>query len=290
MISKNNPLGSKDSFSKRRIKMEMKSNPEVGKEKTNSAQEELNALIGKSWFERDQEFRRENDHQGITRILFISLVSVDSFGKDYAAATKIFNFIDSFAKNASSSVGGGLILLCPDREAKVPSSAIGFFEFQHSSLGETFLENLNELTSCGIHSIRIMLVSDDCPKRDFATSFELYSASPPEGEAENVDETSTVIFADFAATIRKYSNLFANSEPLSHCKCVKVLSGEKRKALPSANKVVRLARSDKFPSLEEFLTIFHKPSDFIENDNVSSLLPVVDWKQVRTIVDEAFRT
>lgn len=269
--------------------MERINNPELGKDEIHLAEEELKSIIGKSWLEREEEFRRESGHQGITRILFVSLVSADSFGSDYNAATKISNFITSFGKNESNSVGGGLILLSSDREAKVPSSAIGFIEFQHSSLGEAFLENLSELVSYGIHSIRIMLVSDDCPKRDFAPSFQLYSASPPEGEAENVAETPTAIFADLLATIRKYSNSFADSEPLPYCKHVKLLSGEKRKALPSANRVSRLARSDNFPSLEEFLTIFHNPSDLLESEKASPLLPVVDWKEVKIIVNEAFR-
>jgi hypothetical protein len=241
--------------------------------------EEESKTIGKSWFEREEELRVKTGHQGITRVVFIALVCDDSFGSDNVAAEKLFG------KAGESTVGGGLILLSSDREAMVPSSTIGFIEVQ----GESFMDNLIKLTSFGMHTIRILLYAEDCPTRDFAEPFSLYSASPPKGEAENMDDEPTHFFQDLMAIIRKYSSSFADSDTLSHCKHLKLLNGENRKALPSANKIVRIAQSDIYPSLEEFVSIFQAPMGSLESEKASPLLPVVDWKEVKGIVNEAFQ-
>ena len=248
--------------------------------------EEEIKTIGKSWFEREEELRVETGHQGITRVVFIALVCDDSFGSDNVAAEKLFEYISSFGKAGGNTVGGGLILLSSDREAMVPSSAIGFIEVQ----GESFLDNLSKLTSFGMHTIRILLYAEDCPTRDFAEPFSLYSASPPKGEAENMDDEPTLFFQDLMAIIRKYSSSFADSDTLSHCKHLKLLNGENRKAIPSANKIARIAQSDIYPSLEEFVSIFQAPMGLLESEKASPLLPVVDWNEVKGIVNEALKT
>jgi len=65
---------------------------------------------------------------------------------------------------------------------------------------------------------------------------------------------------------------------------VKVLSGLPRKAVPSAIRVKGCAESDAYPTLDEYLDIYHSPIYLqLDSENTSPLLPVIDWKKVEII-------
>jgi len=94
-----------------------------------------------------------------------------------------------------------------------------------------------------MHTIRIFLFAEDCPTCDFTEPFSLYCASPPKGKAENIDD-ELHFFQDLMAIIRKYSSSFTDSDTLPHCKHLKLLNAENRKAIPSTNKIARMLKAN----------------------------------------------
>lgn len=246
-----------------------------------SIDEEVKKSIGKSWFEIEEE-QRGNSYS-ITRILFLSLLHDDYFdvseGGDVSNIIKLHNFFCSVGVETA----GGVVLLSNDRGRSSPNSALGFLEMSNEN--EDYPGTLSDLGNLGFHSIRVLLVHTNCSHHDFAP-FGVYYACPPNEDAFDIEnEDKEAIFTDIMGNIRKCSKSLAESEEHPQCTYLKILKGAQRKSMPSAERISSIAQCDLYPSLEEFLDFFNSPLD-AHRDKASPLLPLIEWDEVRNIIDE----
>jgi len=255
-------------------------------------EEEVMKVIGKSWFEADEEHRQTNGRLSLTRILFACLVSDgNSFdvSSDVPGASRLHDFFQSFGADKGRYPAGGIVLLSNDREVTAPTCALGFLEMQSPTDAEDCMGRLPDLEHLGLHSIRIFLVSDDCPYHDFAP-FGVYFGSPPSEDTVDIEnDDPTEIFRDLMVNLCKHSLSLSESEAHPRCGHLKILKGDQRKSMPSAKRITLLVGDrSQYPSLEDYLDIFHSPIDLqLESEKASPLLPVIDWDGVKNIVDEA---
>ncbi len=264
---------------------------------TIAPEEEVQQLKGKSWFDVEEEYRDRTGRKSLTKIIFTSLVDQKS-----CVVSKIHDLFtqfndrsgddnDSDGNDDLDKVHGGVVLISNggnnvgvnDEEF---IAALGFLETDSPSTAHECLSQLSTSgPSIGLHSIRILLVSDDCPCHDFG-AFGIYIASPPTEDNVDVEkEGPSTIFVDIMTKLCKHSLTFP-SEAKEHETILdaKLLSGLHRKAVPSATRIKSCAESDAYPTLEEYLDIYHSPIYLeLDSEHMSPLLPVIDWKKVENI-------
>lgn len=272
-----------------------------------SAEEEVQQLKGQSWFDVEEEYRKRTSRKSLTRIIFTSLVNheeppfsaVDETHGNSCALLRIRDFFTqlndksgdvSESNNDLDDVHGGVVLVSGGGNDKVGNeeftTALGFLETDSPSTAHQWLSRLStSSSSIGLHSIRVLLVSDDCPCHDFG-AFGIYIANPPTEDYVDVEkEGASIIFGDIMEKLCKQSLTFL-SEAKEHemISNVNVLSGLQRKAIPSAIRIKSCAESDAYPTLEEYLNIYHSPINLeLDSENMSPLLPVINWKKVENI-------
>ena len=180
---------------------------------------------------------------------------------------------------------GGIVLVSHGRESDEVTAAVGFIEVQSQYAAQELFSKLSGYEMIGLHSIRILLVSDDCPCHDFAT-FGIYLASPPTESNVNIEEEgASIVFGSIMKNLCKESMSFP-TEAKKHDKSekVKVLEGLQRKSIPSALRIEQCAKCEAYPTLEEFLDIYHSPIYLeLESEKMSPLVHDIDWNRVHEI-------
>lgn len=265
-----------------------------------SVEEELQNLIGQSWFDIEENFRKSTSRKSLTRIVFTSLIdslhdkSPSTKNQTFKIASNIHDFFNAFTKGEADEerieLFGGVIIA--NGEENETMAALGFLEVDSPPSAFQILKSLNENSdSIYLHSIRILLVSDDCPCNDFGT-FGVYITNPP--TEDNVDikkEGQTVVFSNIMKNLCKQCKVFySESEEVEKGSSVKILNGLNRKSIPSALRIESCAKSDAYPTLEEYMQIFHSPICLeLDSEKCSPILPVVDWKQVERITSSLFQ-
>mmetsp|Transcript_4315 Transcript_4315/g.5302 ORF Transcript_4315/g.5302 Transcript_4315/m.5302 type:complete len:215 (-) Transcript_4315:275-919(-) len=193
---------------------------------TITVEEEVQQLKGQSWFDVEEKYRERTGRKSLTRIIFVSLVTVaESHDTSSCAISSIRDFFTQFNdKSGNNSDGsddldrlhGGVVLLSDGghgNESVVNDeeliAALGFFETDCPSTAHECLSELSVSgSSIGLSSIRILLVSDDCPCHEFG-GFGIYIASPPTEDCVDVEkEGPSIIFGDIMKKLCKYSLAF----------------------------------------------------------------------------------
>ena len=275
-----------------------------GTKETLSVEDEVKELKGLSWFDIDEKYRKSTNRKSLTRIVFVSLIDQahsyeQSLTSDSTSAieiaSKIYDFFNVFINGEGEKEGndiyGGVVLATDGNEDNnETTAALGFLEVDSPRFTQRILSKLcceDSESNTSMHSIRILLVSDDCPCNNFE-SFGVYIAqSPSEDSVDIMKEGPTIVFSAMMKKLCKQCKSF-NAEP-DRKGNVKVLSGLNRKAIPSSLRIASCAKCDAYPTIKEYMDIFHSPIYFeLDSERSAPLLPVVDWKEVESIASSLF--
>lgn len=259
-----------------------------------SAEEEVQQIKGQSWFDAEQKGRKKLGRKSQTRIVFTSLINSSLYENPTDAtiikiATEIFDFFTSFTTQNDEGdeieLLGGVVLVSEGKDMSKAHAALGFLEVDSPTVACEILRQLNQNDTTALESIRILLISDDCPCNDFG-QFGVYLASPPTEDHVDIEkEGPTFVFSNIMKNLCNQCRLFyAEAEKYQNEENIRILTGAKRKSIPSALRVASCAKSNEFPTLQEYLEIYHSPIYFeLDSEKMSPLLPVIDWKKVQTI-------
>ncbi len=273
---------------------------------TRDIEEELRKIKGKSWYEAEEEYRAKTGRKSVTRIIFTSLVQKyrnenAEIVKTVDIASNIYDFFVQFHDyndgDEISKLYGGVALVSDDESVNEDMSvvaAFGFLETQTPAAACDCLRKLHEKEAeLSLASIRILLVTDDCPCNDFG-EFGVYFTIPPTEDYFDIEEEGVVkVFKSIMKHLCKQSLAFPSEatkyENYNH---VKVLSGLQSRSIPSTVRIKNCAKCDSFPTLREYLDIYDSdtiPLD-LESDNLSPMQPIIDWKSVYDIAMACYGT
>lgn len=272
-----------------------------GTQETLSVEDEAKELKGLSWFDIEEKYRKSTSRKSLTRIVFVSLIDpAHSYEQSPTSvstteiASKIYDFFNVFingeGEKERKDIYGGVVLATDGKEDEnEATAALGFLEVDSPRFAQRILSQLCEDngSDTAMNSIRILLVSDDCPCNNFE-SFGVYIAqSPSEESVDIMKEGPTTVFSGMMKKLCKQCKSF-NAEPERKGN-VKVLSGLNRKAIPSSLRIASCAKCDAYPTIKEYMDIFHSPIYFeLDSERSAPLLPVVDWEQVERIASSVF--
>lgn len=264
--------------------------------------EQVKELKGLSWYEAEEKLRKECNRKSVTRIVFVSLItqkegqegSTDDTTTIVIAST-LHDFFSSFMSLkdddgcARGRLFGGIVLASVGRDKSEATSALGFLELDSATIAYECIREMGQSRNLGLDSIRILLVSDDCPCNDFGP-FGVYLASPP--TEDNVDiekEGPAVVFSNIMKNLCKECKSFhVDSEIYDDTQNIKILNGKNRKSIPSAVRISNCAQCQCYPALEEYLRIFYSPTYYeLDSEKMSPLMRLIDWEEVLNIVSSS---
>lgn len=273
----------------------------MNSEEKQTVEEEVKQLKGDSWYDVEEQFRKATNRKSLTRIVFVSLINpLDDVTYPSEAsveiASKLHDFFTAFIKQGNKGedgerqLFGGVVLVTEGREKSESTAALGFLEVDSATSAYECLNALSKNNTTEMNSIRILLVSDDCPCNDFGP-FAVYLARPPNEEyVDIIKEGPTFVFKNMMKNLCDQCQSFYFESGINETNNnLKELSGINRKSIPSALRIRCCATSDAFPTLEEYMYIYHSPIYFeLDSETSSPLLPVVDWKQVKAMTSSLF--
>lgn len=246
-----------------------------------SVTEEVQKMLGKSWYEVEEEERLKYGRKSLTRVVFVSLFdNLQSLNTKPAVMNPVSN-LDNFTSKFETMKGG--IALASSDDGRDPVAALGFLEFESPQESHTFLQRLYEEENLGLKSTRILLVSDDCPSNEFGT-FHVYRTIPHSEEVVDIDSEGPVfVFGEIMKRLCQSSLTLSNeARSVDGSTTIKSIEGKFRKMIPSVNRLIACAKYELYPTLAEYLDMFHSPIYLeLESELTSPLVPIVDWDKVK---------
>ena len=216
---------------------------EQKEKETITVEKEVQRLKGQSWFDVEQKGREKLGRKGQTRIVFTSLIKSSHENSLDASIIKIgseiYDFFTTFMKQNDEGdeieLFGGVVLVSEGRNMSKAHAALGFLEVDSPTVAYECLSQLNQTDTTALDSIRILLVSDDCPCNDFGP-FGVYLVSPPTEDHVDIEkEGPTFVFSNIMKNLCNHcKSFFTESKTYANEEKIKILTGAKRNSILSA--------------------------------------------------------